>query len=207
MSPLRKKFAKLLIEPIDQLRRSRNRSPSPSASSARRSATAAPSSPPPVAQAVHHAPQLTPAQSTTIANIAPSQSLPAGPSSPAVVPLCNLWDETQAKLPAPQQAVILQSSAAGTSAGSSTPATAAATKAGSIDIASLCALAAKQRDACEKGQWKVAFRGHQIIILRDTTAKILAWLDKFKQVGDVAVQYDPQHFALPWAGVRFLLEV
>jgi predicted nicotinamide N-methyase len=37
--------------------------------------------------------------------------------------------------------------------------------------------------------------------------KIIAWLDKFKQVGNMVVQYDPHHFALPWAGVRFLLEV
>jgi hypothetical protein len=29
----------------------------------------------------------------------------------------------------------------------------------------------------------------------------------FKQVGDVAVQYDPAHAALPWAGIRFLLQV
>ncbi len=36
---------------------------------------------------------------------------------------------------------------------------------------------------------------------------MLAWLDKFKQVGDVAVNFDPQHAALPWAGIRLLLEV
>jgi hypothetical protein len=35
----------------------------------------------------------------------------------------------------------------------------------------------------------------------------LAWLDKFKQVGDVAVNFDPHHAALPWAGVRLMLEV
>lgn len=33
------------------------------------------------------------------------------------------------------------------------------------------------------------------------------WIDHFKEVVDVAVQYDPVHAALPWAGVRFLLQV
>ena len=37
--------------------------------------------------------------------------------------------------------------------------------------------------------------------------KIIRWVDTFKQIGDVAVQYDPAHAALPWAGIRFLLQV
>ncbi|KAI5460114.1 hypothetical protein BGZ63DRAFT_406059 [Mariannaea sp. PMI_226] len=36
--------------------------------------------------------------------------------------------------------------------------------------------------------------------------KIVSWLNKFKEIGDIAVQYDPIHAALPWAGVRFLLQ-
>lgn len=32
-------------------------------------------------------------------------------------------------------------------------------------------------------------------------------MEKFKGVGDVAVQYDPGHAALPWAAIRFLLQV
>jgi hypothetical protein len=45
------------------------------------------------------------------------------------------------------------------------------------------------------------------IILRDVAEKIVFWLDKFKEVGDVAVNFDPVHAALPWAGVRLLLQV
>lgn len=41
----------------------------------------------------------------------------------------------------------------------------------------------------------------------DLFSKIVKWIDIFKQVGDAAVQYDPVHAALPWAGVRFLLQV
>lgn len=75
-----------------------------------------------------------------------------------------------------------------------------------LDIAALCALVTRQRDLCEQGQWRVTIGGREVI-LRDTAVKVLAWLDKFKGVGDVVVNYDPHHFALPWAGVRFLLKV
>lgn len=35
----------------------------------------------------------------------------------------------------------------------------------------------------------------------------MKWLDRFKQVGDVGSNADPVHIGLPWAGIRFLLEV
>lgn len=38
-------------------------------------------------------------------------------------------------------------------------------------------------------------------------SKVSIWLQKFVEVGDVAVNYDPGHAALPWAGIRFLLKV
>jgi hypothetical protein len=143
-----------------------------------------------------------------------SQSLSTATASPTGVltaaapssPLRNLWDEALAKLPKPQQTLLLQS-AVSESAIAGTTTTAGVTKLASIDITLLCALAAKQRDACEQAQLKFAVRGHKTVVLRDTAAKVIVWLDKFKQVGDVVVQYDPHHFALPWAGVRFLLEV
>ena len=43
--------------------------------------------------------------------------------------------------------------------------------------------------------------------LRDEADNVILWLDRFKQVGDVAVNVDPIHAGLPWAGVRLLLEV
>ena len=45
------------------------------------------------------------------------------------------------------------------------------------------------------------------IVLRDIFAKVAAWIQTFIEVGDIAVQYDPGHAALPWALVRFLLKV
>ncbi|KAK4232693.1 hypothetical protein C8A03DRAFT_39714, partial [Achaetomium macrosporum] len=47
----------------------------------------------------------------------------------------------------------------------------------------------------------------ETIIVRDVLDKVVKWIDHFKQIGDIAVQYDPGHAALPWAGVRFLLEI
>ena len=55
---------------------------------------------------------------------------------------------------------------------------------------------------CEQRQWTV-----KRIVLRDVLKKIAKWIEKFIEVGDVAVQYDPGHAALPWAALRFLLTV
>jgi hypothetical protein len=64
----------------------------------------------------------------------------------------------------------------------------------------------KSRDVCQHNRWRFTFRG-EVIIIRDLADKILSWIDKFKAIGDIIVQYDPSHAALPWAGVRLLLQV
>ena len=64
----------------------------------------------------------------------------------------------------------------------------------------------QKRDECLKKRWKFNFHGREII-LRDLAEKIIFGLNKFKEIGDVAVNFDPVHAALPWAGVRFLLQV
>jgi hypothetical protein len=38
-------------------------------------------------------------------------------------------------------------------------------------------------------------------------AKIIRWIDHFKAVGDIAVQFNSGAASLPWAAVRFLLQV
>jgi hypothetical protein len=101
-----------------------------------------------------------------------------------------LWDIALAKLPAGEQQTLRLATPGGAAP----------------DVAELCALVAQRRDACERGRWTFEFRGRRLI-LRDAAAKVLAWLDKFKAVGDVAANFDPHHFALPWAGVRFVLVV
>jgi hypothetical protein len=62
------------------------------------------------------------------------------------------------------------------------------------------------RDKCMKKCWKYKNNKGEDVILRDVFSKIVTWVDKFKQVGDIIVQYDPVHSALPWAAVRFVLQ-
>lgn len=61
----------------------------------------------------------------------------------------------------------------------------------------------EKKQLCLKKRWKLKKPGGEEVILRDVLEKIIAWLNKFKTIGDVAMQYDPSHVSLPWAGVRF----
>ena len=45
------------------------------------------------------------------------------------------------------------------------------------------------------------------IIVRDLADKLISWISKFVAVGDTLMQYDPGHAAIPWAIVRFILQV
>ncbi|KAH7076544.1 hypothetical protein BKA63DRAFT_510284 [Paraphoma chrysanthemicola] len=56
-------------------------------------------------------------------------------------------------------------------------------------------------------RWKFTRKSGETVILRDVFAKIVRWIDTFKQIGDVAVQYDPGHASLPWAAFRFILQL
>jgi hypothetical protein len=55
-------------------------------------------------------------------------------------------------------------------------------------------------------EWKIPFGGEQIV-LRDMGKKLLEWVHRFKEIGDIIVSFDPGHAALPWAGFRFLLQL
>lgn len=59
---------------------------------------------------------------------------------------------------------------------------------------------------CVEKSWRYTRKNGETIIFRDLFNKILNWIEIFKKIGDAAAQYDPVHFSLPWAGVRFLLE-
>jgi len=65
----------------------------------------------------------------------------------------------------------------------------------------------RTRQECINKRWHYKRKSGEKVILVDLISKVIKWIDLFKQVGDTAVQYDPAHAALPWAGVRFLLEV
>ncbi|KAI9856843.1 MAG: hypothetical protein M1824_005216 [Vezdaea acicularis] len=72
-------------------------------------------------------------------------------------------------------------------------------------LESLVDVVKQKEQLCLDKRWKYRKNGQDIII-RDKLEKITTWVSKFVAVCDVAVQYDPAHAALPWAGIRFLLQ-
>ena len=71
-----------------------------------------------------------------------------------------------------------------------------------VDLQDLLSSVKGSEDECERKQLVV-----YNVVLRDIFSKIAVWIQKFMEVGDIAVQYDPGHAALPWAAVRFVLKV
>jgi hypothetical protein len=63
-----------------------------------------------------------------------------------------------------------------------------------------------KRKVCESKRWTFTVGSHTLN-LQDEADKVIIWLDRFKQVGDVAANADPVTAGLPWAGIRLLLEV
>ena len=68
------------------------------------------------------------------------------------------------------------------------------------------AAALEKKELCEAKRWTWTFRD-QTIKLSDAAENVVRWLDRFKSVGDVAVNADPVHAGLPWAGIRLILQV
>lgn len=64
----------------------------------------------------------------------------------------------------------------------------------------------EKRTICMKKRWRFKKSNGEEIILRDVLEKISRWIDRFKAVGDTAVQFDPSPASLAWAAVRFLLQ-
>ncbi|KAF7889956.1 uncharacterized protein EAF02_002371 [Botrytis sinoallii] len=67
-------------------------------------------------------------------------------------------------------------------------------------------LVQKQELKAQERKWKWKKKNGQVIIIRDIFVKLAIWIEKFKSIGDIVVQYDPIHASLPWAAVRFLLQ-
>ncbi|KAI1115050.1 hypothetical protein F5Y14DRAFT_450409 [Nemania sp. NC0429] len=67
-------------------------------------------------------------------------------------------------------------------------------------------LTEKMQKKCEKSKHKTTHLCGREISIGDAVTKTIIWLNKFKAVGDIAIQYDPAHAALPWAAARFFLQ-
>ena len=63
------------------------------------------------------------------------------------------------------------------------------------------------RTQSEAGRWTIKRTNKTPIVLRDKFDQIVTWVGKFIKIIDSAVQYDPGHAALPWAGVKLILQV
>lgn len=77
----------------------------------------------------------------------------------------------------------------------------------SVAPSEILSLVQRKKDECVRKRWKYIRSNGEEVILRDTFERMVGWIEKFKAVGDIAVQYDTAHAALPWAAVRFLLQV
>jgi hypothetical protein len=64
-----------------------------------------------------------------------------------------------------------------------------------------------KKETCLSKGWKYTNNSGKVVIIRDVLDKVISWIQKFKDIGDIVVQYDPSHAALPWSGIRFLLQV
>ncbi|EEU42897.1 uncharacterized protein NECHADRAFT_84227 [Fusarium vanettenii 77-13-4] len=105
----------------------------------------------------------------------------------------NLWDEARGRLSEEDKAWIngnsqqfLDSSGPGVR--------------GIIDLVD------QKRRQCEARRWTNVDVFDTTINLSDLASNAITWLNKFKEVGDTIVQYDPGHAALPWAATRFILQ-
>ncbi|KAL6400866.1 hypothetical protein AUP68_16584 [Ilyonectria robusta] len=74
-------------------------------------------------------------------------------------------------------------------------------------LSELLAATEEARACLVDRSWSFKRKNGEKVIVRDVLAKVAKWVSHFKEVGDITVQYDPVHAALPWAGVRFLLNI
>ncbi|KAI9653168.1 MAG: hypothetical protein M1821_007708 [Bathelium mastoideum] len=74
-------------------------------------------------------------------------------------------------------------------------------------LAELHAEVEKSRQKSLESRWRYTRKSGEIVIIRDVFDKMVRWIDMAKQIGDVAVQYDPVHASLPWAGIRLVLQI
>ena len=65
----------------------------------------------------------------------------------------------------------------------------------------------EKKQLCLRKRWKYTKSNGEVVIIRGVLEKIVGWVQRFKEIGDVAVQFNPTSASLPWAAVRFLLQI
>ncbi|KAF7556665.1 hypothetical protein G7Z17_g1205 [Cylindrodendrum hubeiense] len=74
-------------------------------------------------------------------------------------------------------------------------------------LAAVLKVAEDKREISLRRRWKFKGRNNETVVIRDVLEKIAKWVDCFKAIGDVAVQFDASAASLPWAAMRFLLQI
>lgn len=111
----------------------------------------------------------------------------ASNANPPVPVNLDLWDATFAKLPSNDQQALRS--------GLGIP----------VTIEDVRASIAEARGKADK-KWTIK-RQRGDINLRMHFDKVVHWVQEFIVIGDTVVTYDPGHAALPWAAMRFLLQI
>ena len=75
-----------------------------------------------------------------------------------------------------------------------------------LNIDSLIEIAGVKKDQCLEKRWKFQV-GDTTFDLSEKAENIISCVNKLKEIGDVAVQHDSGHAALPWAAIRLVLQV
>ncbi|KAI0105523.1 hypothetical protein GGR51DRAFT_192292 [Nemania sp. FL0031] len=63
-----------------------------------------------------------------------------------------------------------------------------------------------RKEECLRRKWKLATIKGRKIYIRDILEKLSVWVKKLIVIGDIAIQYDQAHAALPWAAVRLIMQ-
>jgi hypothetical protein len=104
-------------------------------------------------------------------------------SQQAIVPKTNVWDLALKSLNLKDQDII-----------------------SNLDklnaLTHLKSAAEEKKELCVRNRWRIGG-----VVFWEVLGKILNWVEKFIQIGDVVAQYDPIHTAIPWACIRVILQV
>ena len=83
-------------------------------------------------------------------------------------------------------------------------------KAGSADklqtLQNVLQTAIQAKEANMANKWKLKW-GDMEIDVQGTADRLVGWITKFQEIGDIMVQFDPRHAVLFWTGFRFILLV
>ena len=154
-----------------------------------------PTSSPPLVASFRSSPQKPSSDSVTYSPLPAGQSVQPVPRSPTVANtvVCDFLNRALQRLSQQDRALIQEH---------------ILPTADDIDSVLLKAFSAAQdkQKLCERRRWTFTIGGHTLR-LRDEADKVILWLDRFKRVGDIAVNADPMHAGLPWAAISLLLQV